>query len=127
MLKQIIADSKPDRTVKAEIWSYSKGLCKGYVEDKTLARQIAGWKNCQLCGSYFDKAGRLFGCDIIFPSRLYNRVAELLELPKKLKNLNRVHQGQRISETLRNYRFLRNTKIKQAPLARDYSEVGQLQ
>lgn len=101
---------------KAEIWSYSKGYYKVYLENGNLAKKIAGWRDGQPAGRYFDRKGRHIGWDIIFPSRLYNRVAKLIGMPGRQKNPNRVRQGKKIAETFQKQRFLRDTKLKSASL-----------
>jgi len=110
---------------KAELWNYSKGYYKVYLEEGSLAKKIAGWNDCQLCGHYYNRDGKLFGGDIIFPSKLYDRVAEMLGLPKRQKNPNRIRQGKKIAETFQKQRFLRDTKSKSASLGSELQQVDQ--
>lgn len=75
------------------IWRLSRSLYKVYVEDKTLKDQLAGWKDCRLHCVYFNRHFRVVGWDLIFPSRLYDRIAKLCGLPtRKQPTRSQEHQ-----------------------------------
>lgn len=112
-------------TSKAELWSYSKGYYKVYLEDRSFANKIASRKDCQQVGRYYNKRGRLIGWDLIFPSRLYNRVARIVGLPTKQKNPNRIRQGKKIAEAHQKHRFLRDTNSESATLVKENLKVDQ--
>jgi len=81
----------------SEIWEWFRGYYKVYLEDSKVKRQIASWDECKEHCKYFHSDGRL-GWDIIFPSRLFNRIAKLVSLPLKRKNMKRVLHGQILGE-----------------------------
>ena len=86
-----------------EIWRYSRGWYKGYSENFKELVKIKSWKEVTLCGFYYDKSGRLIGRDFSFPSKLFNRVANILNLQKKMKSHNRIKAGHRSIGNLRFY------------------------
>jgi len=80
------------REMRSEIWEWYRGYYKVYLEDSVIKRQITGWGECKEHCYYFHLDGKR-GWDVIFPSKLYNRVAKLVSLPLKQKNLKRVQLG----------------------------------
>jgi hypothetical protein len=83
--------------VQSEIWVWYRGFYKVYLTDAGIKRQIAGWQGCREHGKYFLSDGRL-GWDIIFPSKYYDKVAGLVFLPPKKKNMKRVLNGRKIGQ-----------------------------
>ena len=79
-----------------DIWPFFRGQYKVYVEDAALKDRIAGWKDCRVHCVYHNRRMRVVAWDIIVPSRLYNRVAELCGLPPKQKSPGRVAHGKRL-------------------------------
>jgi hypothetical protein len=78
-----------------EIWPYFDEF-KVYTEHITLKDRIAGWQGCRVSNLYYNRHGRLFAWDLIFPRRLYDRVAELCGLPPRKTSQKRVAQGKRL-------------------------------
>lgn len=97
------------------IWRFDGNIYKAHCKDPAVAKKIAGWEGCELSSVYSYPDGHR-EADVTFPSRLYNRVAQLLKLPLREKNPNRVAQGQRISVINKKHRFLRNTKLQKYAL-----------
>jgi len=81
--------------MKSEIWPWYRGFYKVYLEDSEKKRQIAGWQGCKEHCKYFLPDGRQ-GWDVIFPSRLYDKVARIVSLPLKKRNPKRVLHAQRL-------------------------------
>ena len=79
-----------------DIWPFFRGQYKVYVEDAALKDRIAGWQDCRVHCVYHNRQLRVVAWDIIFPSRLYNRVTELCGLPPKKKSPGRVAHGKRL-------------------------------
>lgn len=75
-----------------EVWSYGRGYYKVFVNDCSLKNKIDRWKDFKLSCRYCLADGTK-GWDYIFPSKRYNRIAKLLNLPPKQKNINRVLSG----------------------------------
>jgi len=86
-------------------------IYKAHCKDPVVAKKIAGWEDCER-SSVYDYPDGHREMDVIFPGRLYNRVAELLKLPLKEKNPKRVAHGQRMSVINKKHRFLRNTRLQ---------------
>lgn len=79
-----------------DIWPFFRGQYKVYVEDAALKDRIAGWQDCRVHCVYHNRRFRVVAWDIIFPSRLYDRVAELCGLPSRQKSPGRVAHGKRL-------------------------------
>lgn len=79
-----------------DIWPFSRGQYKVYVEDTALKDRIAGWQDCRVHCVYHNRRFQVVAWDIIFPSRLYDRVAQLCGLPPKKKSPGRVAHGKRL-------------------------------
>jgi len=79
-----------------DIWPFFRGQYKVYVEDAALKDRIAGWQGCRVHCVYHNRRFRVVAWDIIFPSRLYDRVAQLCGLPLKKKSTGRVAHGKRL-------------------------------
>jgi hypothetical protein len=86
-------------TTKPAIWRFYPGTYKVYVEDKALKDQIASWQDCRLSCVYFNRRFQVQGWDLIFPGRLYNRVARLCGLPERKKSAKRVANAKRLGAT----------------------------
>lgn len=78
------------------IWRFFAGTYKVYVEDKALKDQLAGWQDCRLHCVYFNRHFQVVGWDLIFPSRLYSRVARLCGLPSRQKSQKRIANAQQL-------------------------------
>jgi len=76
--------------MKSEIWWYSKGFYKIYTEDYQEKEKIDSWQSCRCSNTYYDQYGKNKAWDLIFPSRLYNRVAKVIGAPPRKKNPLRV-------------------------------------
>lgn len=84
--------------MEPEIRPYYKGFYKVYTEDYEAMKKIASWQDCKRSVIYSDHSGNVFGWDLIFPSHLYNRVAELVGLPKRMKVRSLVESGKKAAE-----------------------------
>jgi len=82
-------------TPTEEIWRYFDEF-KVYTENPALKDRIASWQGCRVSNRYYTRQGRLFAWDLIFPRRLYDRLAELCGLPLRRKAPGRVAQGKRL-------------------------------
>ena len=83
-------------TQATEIWPFFRGQYKVYVEDAVLKDRIAGWQGCRVHCTYHNRQLRVVAWDIVFPSKLHNRVAELCGLPLRKKSPGRVAHGKRL-------------------------------
>ena len=79
-----------------EIWPFLRGQYKVYLEDVALKDRIAGWQECRVHCIYHNRRLQVVAWDIIFPSRLYDRVAQLCGLPPRKKSPGRVAHGKRL-------------------------------
>ena len=93
------------------IWRFCGNIYKAHCKDTAVGKRIAGWEDCERSSVCHYPDGHR-EMDVIFPGRLYNRVAELLKLPLRQKNPKRVAQGQRMSVINKKHRFLRNTRLR---------------
>jgi hypothetical protein len=84
--------------MKSEIWPYYRGLYKVYTEDYEAVKKIASWQDCKRSCTYHNQKGQIFGWDLVFPAKLYNRVAGSVNLPKKGKNPVLVESGRKAAE-----------------------------
>lgn len=84
------------QTQDTDIWPFFRGQYKVYVEDAALKDRIAGWQDCRVHCVYHNRRFQVVAWDIIFPSRLYDRVAQLCGLPPKKKSPGRVAHGKRL-------------------------------
>ena len=82
--------------MKSETWRYSLGIYKGYCEDLSIAKRIMRWKSVEPCSIYYTPSMQIFAYDFIFRTRSYDRVARLLELPKRRKSPSKILQGQKL-------------------------------
>ncbi len=94
-----------------DIWKYQGSAFKAHCTNMSLAKRIANWEGCEKSSTYCYADGHK-EMDVIFPGKLHNRVADLLNLPMKEKNPRRVTQGQKMSVMNKKHRFLRNTKLQ---------------
>ena len=81
-----------------EIWQYIRGEYRCYMENLEAARRIMRWKSVQKAATHYYPGMRLKAFEFIFPTRSYKRIAEALVLPKKIKSVGRVKQGQRLQK-----------------------------
>jgi hypothetical protein len=95
-LKNLTKDIPMPTQQTVDIWPFFRGQYKVYVEDATLKDRIAGWQDCRVHCVYYNRQFRVVAWDIIFSSKLYNRVAELCGLPPKQKSPGRVAHGKRL-------------------------------
>jgi hypothetical protein len=93
------------------IWRFSESTYKVHCKNPDMARKLASWDGCEQSSVCHYPDGHQ-EMDVLFPAKLYNRVAELLGLPLKKKNPKRVAQGQKMSVMNKKHRFLRNTKLQ---------------
>lgn len=98
--------------MEQQIWAYGRGFYKAYVEDYKIKEKLDGYRDCKLSNRYYLPDGKL-GRDYIFPAKLYNRIAGLLQLPPKEKNKNRVLAG-------------KNSKIVKVKNGGDFAQVNSL-
>ena len=80
-----------------EIWTYGRGSFKVYLEDREVVNRVSGWEGCELQCHYYYPDGKI-AWDIVCPSKLFDRAAELLGLPKKKKNPKRVANGKKLGK-----------------------------
>ena len=83
--------------MECEIWDYGRGLFKVFLDDREIKNKIVGWEGCIVHGYYSYPSGER-AWDMICPTKLFNRVAALVGLPKKKKNMNRVAHGKKIGK-----------------------------
>ena len=83
-------------TQDTAIWPFFRSQYKVYVEDAALKDRIAGWQGCRVHCIYHNPRFRVVAWDIIVPSRLYDRVAQLCGLPPRKKSPGRVAHGKRL-------------------------------
>ena len=57
------------------------------LDDREIKNRIVGWEGCIVHGHYSYPSGER-AWDMICPTKLFNRVAALVGLPKKKKNMN---------------------------------------
>lgn len=93
------------------IFKFGDNMYKAHCKDSTLAKKIASWEGCEP-GSVYHYPDGHNEMDVIFPVRLYNRVAEMLNLPLREKNPKRVAHGRKMSVINKKHRFLRNTNLQ---------------
>ena len=84
------------QTQDTGIWPFFRGQYKVYVEDAALKDRIAGWRDCRVHCIYHNRRLQVVAWDIVVPSRLYDRVAQLCGLPLKKKSPGRVAHGKRL-------------------------------
>ena len=82
--------------MKSEIWFYEKGFYKCYVEELEYKEKLLKLEGVKSSCHYSYPNGKN-AWDFILPCRLYNKVAELVGLPKKKKNFNRVRMGKKMA------------------------------
>ena len=93
-------EEDPDVKVgtKGQIWPYEPGrhprVYKVYTDDLNIAAKIAGWKGCRYHATYYHPDGRVVR-DVLVPAALYKRACELLGVPARAKNPNRVRAGKK--------------------------------
>ena len=75
-----------------EIWLYYRGFYKAFTQEYEIKRKLDSWKDCKVQCSYIMPDGKN-GWDYVFPAKIYNRVAKLLNLPSKKKNKNKILAG----------------------------------
>jgi hypothetical protein len=92
--------------MEPEIWLYYRGFYKVYTEDYEAMKKITSWQGCKRSCIYSNYKGQVFGWDLIFPSRLYNKVAKTVGLPLRAKNPNRVSQGKKLGQLAKENDFL---------------------
>jgi len=80
-----------------EIWEYGKGIYKVYLEDRVIRDKIKKFEGCCVHGRYYHPNGTL-GWDLIFPGKYYDRIADLVGLPMRKKNINRVRHGKKLGK-----------------------------
>ena len=80
-----------------EIWSFDRGRYLLFTKEINKIAKIRRWKKVERFGFYVYPNGSV-GISILFPTSIYNRVAEELGLPKKTKSPGRVKQGQRLQK-----------------------------
>jgi len=96
-----MTDKRKSPNPNNSIWFYQKGEYKCYSKDLKLLNRIESWILVD-SGAYYYESGNLFARDLIFPSKLYNRVAKALGLPLRKKNKNRSEGGLRYRGNLPN-------------------------
>ena len=81
-----------------EIWqcSYYPSEFKIWISPKhqDIRRKIEGWKKSVRCATYYYPNGAVTW-DFIIPTKLYDRVAKLMGVPKRRKNPGRVAGGKK--------------------------------
>ena len=81
-----------NRNGNIEIWSFGRGWYQLFTDDVKILERVTRWNKVKKFGIYYYPDGSI-GISILFPSSIYNRIAEELGLPKKTKSLGRVKQG----------------------------------
>jgi len=115
--------TKESKNENGAIWEFFGNTYKAHCRDLSLAKKIATWEGCEASSVYYYPDGHR-EMDVIFPGKLYNRVAEVLNLPFREKNPQRVAQGQKMSVINKKHRFLRNTKVQNSPCEGVFGEKG---
>ena len=94
--------------LKNEIWKWFGRELKVHCEKREDYDKNVSWEKCRPGGWYLipDEPNEY---DVIIPAALYNRVAELLGLPKRSVCEKRRLHGQKMAETNKEHRFLRKT------------------
>jgi hypothetical protein len=108
-----------------ELWEYGRGFFKVYLEDRDAVNRITGWTECEAGCFYFHPDGKL-AWDVIVPSKFYDRVAELLSLPKKKKNPKRVEQGKKLGELAVANDYLKLNATGEVNLIAPVNEKGEV-
>ena len=106
-----LSNETKEEELSNDIWKYQGNTFKAHCMEVFLAKRIATWDGCEKSATYYYPDGHN-EMDVLFPVRLYNRVAELLKLPLREKNLKRVVHGRKMSVINKKHRFLRNTKVQ---------------
>jgi len=93
-----------------EIWYFWKNVYKVYTENYQDVKKIMSWKDVELSSAYYQNSksfskGKAFAWDLIFPGRLYRKVAKVVGLPLKRKNPDRQIQGQKLAKVGQCYQF----------------------
>ena len=71
--------------MECKIWDYGRGVFKVFLGNIEHRDRIASWEGCIVHGYYsYPDGDRAW--DIICPTKLYDRVATLVGLPKKKRN-----------------------------------------
>jgi len=86
------------------IWPWHRGYYKVYVDDYQIKRKISKWGEAKLHCHYYYPDGKN-AWDFIIPSKLYNRAADELGLPRKAKNKNRIKCGKKNQKQVLASRF----------------------
>lgn len=92
-------------TLTTEIWRYFDEF-KVCTEHATLKDRIASWEGCRVSNRYYNRRGQLFAWDVIFPRRLYDRVAQLCGLPLRKKSPGRVAHGKRLGARAKRFGYV---------------------
>jgi len=83
---------------KGEIWPVEPGrhpkIYKVYSDDLEIAAKIAAWKGCRYHATYYYPDKRVIR-DVLIPAALYKRACEVLGVPARPKNQNRVRAGKK--------------------------------
>jgi hypothetical protein len=86
------------------IWFWKRGYFKVYIDNLKIRQKVDRWKEAKLHCTYSFPNGQM-GWDFIITTKLYNRIAELLNLPSRTKNVNRVEAGKRLQKFKNVHKF----------------------
>ena len=94
--------------MNTESWRWKRGYWKFFILDGKIKEKVARWKKAKLHCRYFLPNGKR-AWDFIVPSELYNRLAQLLDIPLRKKSPKRIIAGEKVGRFFSTRRF---TKVK---------------
>lgn len=83
--------------MECEMWDYERGYFKVFLSDIGIRNRIVKWEGCFINGHYRFPGGTR-AWDIVCPSKLFNKIAEITGLPKKEKKIKRVEHGKNLGK-----------------------------
>ena len=92
------------KSKRREIWPIGGGNYCLYSEDREKLKRVLRWKSITLFNIHRYPAGNFRAMQIFFLARHYDRIANVFNLPRKIKSQGRVEQGKkmgRINKALR--------------------------
>ena len=79
------------------IEDYYRGHYRAHFKSKVIKDKLESWKDCKFHAEYKDANGNM-AWDYIFPGKIYDRIARLLNLKLKVKNKSRVMCGKKLGK-----------------------------
>lgn len=109
--------------METKIWKYGRGFIKVFVIDYAMKVQISRWEKAKVHCHYWLPKGKK-AWDIILPSKLHDRVAVILGLPKRQKNKNRVKAGKTVGKLNLPYSHNKVRRAKMPAMTSNSSKTG---